>query len=135
MSYSDYPQNMIPTEEQEQAKFIEWLNLQKIYFEIGLEGIWLPNPHTMGSQPWRKQKKANMAVLKKMKAQGLKKGVADVKVYLPKVVLHVELKRKKGGVQSEEQKINGLIIERYSYAKYRVCKGFDEAVKFVEENM
>lgn len=123
------------TEEENQIQLINYLNKKDIYFEIGLEGIYLPNPHSKNSRAYNIQRASNSKVLKKLKAQGLKKGPADVKVYLPSKILHIELKRFKGGRSSPEQIETGKIVNKFSYAIYRECKGISQAIKFIEENL
>ena len=122
------------SEEDHQAEFIKWLDLNKIYFEIGLEGIFLPNPHTKGSKAFAIQSASNRKVLAKMKAQGLRKGSADIKVYLPKVVLHIELKSMKGKASDEQKKVSE-VINKLEYANYEIIKGSKQAIAYVEKYM
>ena len=122
------------SESQIQIQFVRWLGALKIYYEIGLEGIYLPNPHPKGSKSWRIQAGVNRGVLSKMKKEGFKKGPADIKVYLKDIVLHVELKKMKGGVHSIEQKDTEAKINSFNYSKYKVCRGIREAKEFVEEH-
>ena len=72
---------------------------------------------------------------KKMQAQGVKKGIPDVFIFrpvkgAPGVV--VELKRKKGGVVSDDQKKWLKTLAGFGWICY-VAKGADEAIKFVRD--
>ena len=49
-----------------QERLIHWLNKRGIYYELSLSGIFLPNPHTKGSQAYMKQARSNMQVMAKM---------------------------------------------------------------------
>lgn len=71
----------------------------------------------------------------KFKAQGVKPGVPDVVLPVPSDGYHglfIEMKRRSGGRVSEDQAAWIEILRKYGY-KAEVCKGFDEAVKLVEE--
>ena len=114
-----------------QIAFVRWLDSFGVYYEIGLEGIYLPNPHPKGSKAWKIQAGVNRGVLNKMKREGFKKGPADVKVYLDNILLHIELKTVKKGVHSSEQKETESKINSTSYSKYSVCKGITAAKEFV----
>lgn len=121
------------SEAEHQVEFIKWLDAKGIYFEIGLEGIFLPNPHRTGTRAHNIQRLSNMKVLKKLRGQGMRKGAADVKVYLPDKMLHIELKRVKKGSQSTDQKRVEKIVNGLSYAEYHLCKGFKDAIETVME--
>jgi len=118
-----------------QVEIVKILDKKKIYYEIGLEGIFLPNPHRKGSPAWSKQNAVNKGVLRKMKASGMKKGPADLKIYLSNVLVHMELKRAKGGIHSKEQKEVESIVNNISYCKYIVCRGLVEAKKQLEKEI
>ena len=121
------------SESEIQIAFTKWLNSLNIYFEIGLEGMFLPNPHRKGTKAWSIQARANKGVLNKLKREGMKKGPADVKVYLRDLVVHVELKTLKKGVQSQEQKKVEEQINKYKYANYHVCRGIASAKSTIEK--
>ena len=118
-------------EEEHQKELIKWLEKSQIYYEIGLEGIFLPNPHSQGSQAFIIQAASNRKVLSKMRAAGMKKGVSDVKVYLKRVCLHIELKRCDGGTISIEQRKTHDIVNNMEYCVHKFCNGYKEAKRFV----
>ncbi len=123
------------SEEEHQIEFIAWLDRKGIYFEIGLEGIFLPNPHPKNSKAFAIQSASNLKVLSKMKAQGLRRGSSDIKVYLPEIVLHIELKRFKGGKESEDQHRVKKIVDSLPYARYEFAKGSKQAISIVLEHI
>lgn len=75
------------------------------------------------------------AVAAKMKAEGVKKGVPDLCLCLPRGGYHglfVELKRQKGGVVSPEQKAWLQALNAIGY-RAEVCKGAAEAWDVIRE--
>lgn len=73
----------------------------------------------------------NVMYMAKLKASGLSKGFPDLEVFIGNgKSLYIEMKRKKGGVVSEEQKkwITWLNDNGYSA---KVCHGADEAIEYV----
>lgn len=125
----------IPTEEFEQQKLVQWLQLNKYYF-------FAPLNENQGSFL---NKKVTMLQEKKAKTIGKRKGVSDIIVFLKHKILFIELKRqakplKNGKLSykhtktSEEQKSFLNTVNGYNYAIGKVCYGFYEAVKFIEEN-
>ena len=74
----------------------------------------------------------NVMYMAKLKASGLSKGFPDLEVFIGNgKSLYIEMKRKKGGVVSEEQKkwITWLNDNGYSA---KVCHGADEAIEYVK---
>lgn len=70
----------------------------------------------------------------KLKAQGVKSGVPDICLPVPKNGyngLYIELKRRKGGTVSKEQREWIVALNKQGYLA-EVCKGFDEAVEVIE---
>jgi len=118
-----------------QVEIVKILDKKNIYYEIGLEGIFLPNPHKKGTPAWSKQNAVNRGVLKKMKEAGMRKGPADLKIYLKNILLHMELKKAKGGVHSKEQKEVERIVGNIKYCKYIVCRGLVEATEQLEKEI
>ena len=120
---------IIPLEDDEAKVFHRWLEIQKI------PHAHIANESNGGSQSARIRGA-------KMKAMGQSKGVWDYEIFLPiKGItgnidayqeIRVELKRQKGGVVSQEQKAWGRIYEKAGIP-CRVCKGANEAIKFIEE--
>jgi len=71
---------------------------------------------------------------KRLKATGYKRGFPDVFVYEPRGPFHglaIELKKDKGGRVSQSQKEWLKSLEMRGF-KATVAKGFDEAVKLLE---
>ena len=70
-----------------------------------------------------------------LEKQGMRRGVPDICLPVPKGsygALYIELKRKKGGRVSEEQRVWIDALNRAGN-KALVCRGFDEARKAIEE--
>ena len=98
----------------EQVKFVNWLLLK--FPEIRFYAI--PN----GGH-------RNIIVARQMKAEGVMRGVPDL--HFPSLRLWVEMKKKKGGRLSADQR------EWKDYLKeigdtFLVCNGFDDAVRQFE---
>ena len=78
----------------------------------------------------------------KAKKMGTSKGFPDLLVFVPIYgcedevdayqPIAIEMKRKAGSTVSPEQKVWGKILEA-SGIPFRICKGCDEAIKFVNE--
>ena len=118
-------------EDEHQAILVKWLISKKIYFEQSSHGIFLPNPHPRNSIAYRKQLRSNQTVMKKQKKEGLSKGVADLKIYLPAIELNIELKSMKGRASKEQL----LVLEKFNnfvYAEYVIVKGYKDAIKLIE---
>lgn len=120
---------MPPLEDEEQSVFVEWLEL------IGLRFTSVPN--STWTKSWSQKAKNNRT--------GLRKGFPDLIVLIPPsrsvngegFCLCIEMKRRKGGVVSPEQRawidaLNGL--ETPSVAAY-VCKGAPEAIELVSKHL
>lgn len=107
---------VIPTEDQEQAAFVQWLRLK------GYKHFRVPNETYTNS--WR-QKAKN-------KALGVVSGVPDLFVLVNGQMVAVEMKRRKGGVVSASQMEWLKALEEVGIAG-RVCKGAEEAIEFVTE--
>lgn len=119
------------SEEEHQEELVKWLSKKKIYFEIGLEGIFLPNPHEKHTRAFQIQLASNRRVLAKMRLSGMKKGVSDLKIYLESVNLHIELKRVIGGIISSEQKETHELINKKHYCIHEFCYGVEDAKEFI----
>lgn len=102
----------IPTEHQEQSAFVQLMDLK------GLRYFSIPNAAKRGYK---------LAAM--MKAEGLKSGVPDM--FIPSLFLFIEMKRRKGGTLSPEQK-EWLDYLRSCGYRCEVCRGADEAIKVVE---
>lgn len=118
----------VPLEDEETIAFHQWLQLQDI-------------PHTHipneigGSTPAMKARAV------KMKRMGTSKGFPDLLVFIPVYgvtggvdcyqLCAIEMKRQKGSTTTKEQK-EWLKILAASGALSKVCKGAEDARKFVE---
>lgn len=105
----------IPTEHEEQVNFVKWFRLQ--FPRVMIFAI--PNG---GDR--------HAAVAAKMRAEGVTPGVPDL--FIPDWRLFLEMKRRKGGRVTPEQK---RVMEHLEMAGYTcaVARGFDEAMEFVME--
>lgn len=109
----------VPTESKEQIDLFAWAS--KLDFELGRVGQFMfaiPN-----------EGKRSKVMGARMKAQGLKSGVPDICLALPrdgKPGLFIEMKRIKGSTTTENQK---RWIDRLKSVGYEVhvCKGAEEA--------
>lgn len=110
--------NKTPKEWQDQALLCKWMDAKGyVYFAVPNDG-----ERTIGA-----------AI--KAAATGLKKGVPDLCIPMPRSPYHglfLELKRAKGGTVSAEQEKWIGILRRQGY-RAEVCRGYDAAVKVLEE--
>lgn len=108
-------EEIIPTEDQEQEVFIQYLRLKGYdYFRV---------PNETYTKSWS-QKAKN-------KRLGVVKGIPDLFVIKDNKLIAVEMKRRKGGRTTPEQK---EWIEKLNNAgvKAAVCNGHEAAINFVE---
>lgn len=118
----------IPLEEEETKAFHQWLQIQNI-------------PHTHIPNEIGGSTSAMKARAVKMKKMGTSKGFPDLLVFIPVYgttgdvdcyqMCAIEMKRKKGSTTSKEQK-EWLKVLTESGVLCSVCKGADEAIKFIE---
>lgn len=118
-----------PLEDDECIAFSNWLKLENI-------------PHAHIANESRMSSKSAMIRGAKLKKMGQSRGVWDYDIFVPiKNIdgdvdcyqeLRIEMKRRKGGVVSEEQKAWGKIYESAG-TPCKVCHGADEAIKFVNK--
>lgn len=111
-------QDLIPSEHDEQAAVIEWCHLMAgrnldygMIFAIPNGGM------------------RSKATAGKLKAEGVKPGVPDLMLPVPKGIyagMFIEMKRRKGGTVSAEQKDWTSFLGSMGY-KCVVCRGADEA--------
>jgi hypothetical protein len=107
------------SEYEHQKIFVKWLRDNKIKCASSGNGF------ALNTQD-------NVMYMAKLKASGLSKGFPDLEVFIGNgKSLYIEMKRKKGGVVSEEQKkwIDWLNDNGYSA---KVCHGADEAIEYVK---
>lgn len=105
--------NEYPLESIEQINFCLWMdkNFPDIFYFA------IPNGQLR-----------NKTIAMKLKREGVKKGVPDI--FLPEWNLFIEMKRKKGGVVSKEQK---EVMEKLEKAGYKclVARGFEQAKEII----
>ena len=92
----------------------------------------IPNGGSRGST-----KDAAMRVGATLKAEGVKKGVSDVFVPIPRHGrggLFIEMKREAGGTVSKEQKDFGNQMIKFNFG-FCVCYGWKEAAKLIQQWM
>jgi hypothetical protein len=107
---------IIPTEEQDQAALVLWLERKGLRFTAIPNSTWTPS--------WQ-QKRKNYRM-------GVRPGFPDLVVVVHDRLIAIELKRSQGGRVSPVQHewiaaLNDVGVET------RVCKGFEEAKAFIEE--
>lgn len=116
---------VIPLEIKEQIDYIAWLDAKNIkYFAV-------PNVVTLAAALRSIQQKVNF--WRRRKEEGVKKGVPDLVVFLPKIQLYVEMKRVKLSKTSDEQLEWVETINKYPYAKAVICKGAIAAIEATQE--
>lgn len=112
-----------PTEAQEQESLFRWAAYNRIkYPELELM-YHVPNG---GGR--------NLIEAAHLKAQGVKPGVPDICLPVPNIkytALYIELKRRKGGKVSEEQRGWIAALNRVG-CRAVVCHGWDEAREEIE---
>lgn len=107
---------LIPTEYQECVKIIQYCKLH---------GIRIAHIHNeMWTSSWGQKIKA--------KALGVSSGVPDYLIIHKNKLLFVEVKRKKGGRLSDEQKEWLQALANTESATVAVVKGFEEFVELIE---
>jgi hypothetical protein len=117
----------VPLEIQEQQAYIQWLDLKKIkYFAV-------PNVVTLASTLKTIQQKVNFWRMRKN--EGVKKGAPDLVVFLPNIILFVEMKRQELSDTSDEQIKWYEIINNYPYAIAIISKGANAAINGTLEAM
>lgn len=115
--------NNSPLERVEQARFVDWLELQGLLFSATAQSTYTTS--------WN-QKRLNHAT-------GLRKGVPDMLVVIPPerderglgCVLFIEMKRKSGGVLSKEQKEWIRELDLIDNVGAFVCRGAESAIETV----
>ena len=117
---------VIPTEHQEQVALFEWT-------------AWMARRHPdlllMHAIP--NGGKRDIRTAARLKAEGVKPGVPDIFLPVPKNGKHglyIELKRSRGGTVSKEQEawIRALSAQEYVCA---VCHGHREAIRVITDYM
>lgn len=114
---------MIPTESEEQIALFEWTE-----WESGR----IPQLRLMFHIP--NGGKRNKATAARLKREGVKAGVPDVFLPVPRGRYHglfIEMKREKDGRLSQEQKRWLEELSKMGY-KAEVCRGWEEAANMVK---
>ena len=123
--------NFNPLEDDECIAFSDWLKINNI-------------PHCHIANESRSSSRSAMIRGAKLKRMGQSRGVWDYEVYIPikgitgrvdcYELVKIEMKRRKGGTVSPEQKQWGKIYE-LAGVNCKICKGADEAIKYVKSIM
>ena len=120
---------IIPTEDDECEVFHQWLEAKQI-------------PHCHVANESRSGGRNAMIRGAKLKRMGQSKGVWDYEIFVPfrgitghidaYQEVRIEMKRRKSGTVSEYQKEWKKVYEKAGIP-CRICKGADEAIKFIDE--
>jgi len=105
-----------PLEDTEQKALCNYLRTKKLLF------FSIPNGGT------RNKKEAQT-----LKQTGLLKGASDLVILTDNKIIFLELKRRKGGYISREQKTFLEKVNKFDYAVGIVCYGYEDAIFQVEE--
>lgn len=106
----------IPTEAHEQKLLVQYLRVKNIpHFRV---------PNETYTKSW-KQKAGN-------KALGVSSGVPDLFVVINGQLVAIEMKRRKGGVLSENQ-FKWVEILMGANTPVHICKGFEQAKAVIDE--
>ena len=113
-----------PSEHQEQCTVIQYCTLKKILvFSI-------PNANAMSSL----NKNMAVRIMSRLKKEGLKKGIPDLFIPVPKGIwcgMFIEMKRQKGSTTSKEQKEWIATLQMQGYRAV-ICKGAKEAISEID---
>jgi hypothetical protein len=104
-------------------------HIEQVHFFHFLNMLAIDNPDAGLAHASLNGARLSWAQAKKQKAAGMKSGIPDIFFPVPRYPYHglyIEMKRVKGGVLSDEQK---LMIPRLSEQGYlvAVCRGFEDA--------
>lgn len=110
-------ESKILSEHQEQVMFIKWMQLQHPTVKVAA----IPNGI-----------RSSIGAAVKAKREGLSKGFPDL--FIARWKLFIEMKRKKGGVVSKEQREWLTYLEDCGFT-CKVCRGFEEAKLAVIEHL
>ena len=107
---------LIPSEDAEQVAVVQELEARGIPYWHTNNEIW--------TSSWKQKARA--------KAMGTQSGIPDLFVCFPGQLVGIEMKRRKGGVVSPNQKYWAAIIEQCNIPVW-VAHGYDEAMEIVEK--
>ena len=116
------------TEHQEQATVVSWCKRKGIVVASVPNGFFVP---TGKSQQAKNRLHGQIA---KLKAEGYAPGFTDLMVFLPGMILFIEMKKKSGGVLSENQKCWEKILRGLGYFVV-VCNGAGSAIQCIEKSI
>lgn len=105
---------LIPSEDAEQVAVVQELEARGIPYWHTNNEIW--------TSSWKQKARA--------KAMGTQSGIPDLFVCFPGQLVGIEMKRRKGGVVSPNQKYWAAIIEQCNIPVW-VAHGYDEAMEVV----
>ena len=109
---------IIPYEDDEQEVVVDWLEVNNMKFSM------IPNATFTPS--WS-QKHKNRKL-------GLRPGLPDLLICCRLGLVFIEMKRRKGGTVSKEQRAWIERLNEYDGVEARVCRGSEEAIQFILEN-
>ena len=114
---------IIPTEAEEQKMLFEWAAYNKVKYPA--LDLMYHIPNEAKRTPWGGYEQVQM---------GLRKGVPDICLPVPSgryTALYIEMKRRKGGRVSDEQRGWIAALNRVG-CKAVVCRGWEEARREIE---
>ena len=124
------------TEAEEQKALVQWLQAKRIFhFAVVNE-----------NNTYKQDRKYAMIAEVKAKKMGKVKGVSDMVVILPHVVLFIEMKRRAKILKTGQKSLAGIKVskEQYDFLSFvnntnvcegMICYGAKEAIEFIERNM
>lgn len=109
------------SEYEEQCLLVEYLEIKKLLF----------------SKVAQETYTGNWGIVMKNKKSGLRKGVPDMIIVIPKpgknILLFIEMKKKKGSVIGKEQEQWSIELNKCEGVYARICFGFEEAKEVVDK--
>ena len=131
-----------PKEEVEQKALVQYLRLNKIpHFSVPNENLFIT---LLKKYLPKNLSHLIITIENKLKDMGKIKGCSDIFIFLPKCLVVIELKRvptklKSGKLSYTNSKVSPEQLEfiemanKYPYAKAKVCYGYVDSIKFIEE--
>lgn len=114
---------LIPTEFEEQASFVEYL---QFLYEQGKVRAYTALPNNLYTKSWKQKVK--------QKKEGLRPGFPDLCIITRNDLIFIEMKRTKGGILSNYQKDWQKALKAVGIKTF-VAYGFDEAKEYLEEQI
>lgn len=130
---------IVPTERQEQVKYIRWFKRQYKKYEKAIFSN--PNGADISGHSTRGLSVKTVKAIKmnKMKEEGFKPGVSDVQLTVPKGGYHglwIEMKRANGKEKDvSDDQMDHIILMRDLGHKAEWAAGADEAIRITKEYM